>query len=253
MSGIHFIADTHLSADTPALNMLLMQNMAEWLGKIDALYILGNFLEVWLGDDIRHHVSEELVATLQAFSTHTPVYMQHGSRDFLLGADFAQRAGVTLLPAVASLQAYGQNIVLLHGDALYPHSPEQADFRILSRTAPWQERIANTPVPERKQTLAQQIIQHAHQPSAATPINESLLMEVLASNASALQSQPTLVHAHNHCAFTGRFEHVWQGKTLQRWAMPAWQAEQGGYLQLSDQGEWSWHDWPVTRTNAAHH
>ena len=63
MSGIHFIADTHLSADTPALNMLLMQNMAEWMGKIDALYILGNFFEVWLGDDIRHHVAEELVAT----------------------------------------------------------------------------------------------------------------------------------------------------------------------------------------------
>ena len=52
MSGIHFIADTHLSANTPTLNMLLMQNMAEWLGKIDALYILGNFFEVWLGDDI---------------------------------------------------------------------------------------------------------------------------------------------------------------------------------------------------------
>ena len=141
MSGIHFIADTHLSADTPALNMLLMQNMAEWMGKIDALYILGNFFEVWLGDDIRHHVAEDLVATLQAFATRTPVYLQHGSRDFLLGADFAQRAGVTFLPEVASLQAYGQNIVLLHGDALYPHNQEQADFRTLSRTPAWQERV----------------------------------------------------------------------------------------------------------------
>ena len=251
MSGIHFIADTHLSADTPALNMLLMQNMAEWLGKIDALYILGNFFEVWLGDDILHHVSEELVATLQAFSSRTPVYLQHGSRDFLLGADCAQRAGVTLLPAVATLQAYGQNVLLLHGDELYPHSADESNFRGLSRTAAWQTHISQTPVPERKQTLGQHILQHTHQPSAATPISVSLLMEVLASNASALQSKPTIVHAHNHYAFTGRFEHVWQGKTLQRWAMPAWQAERGGYLQLSDQGEWSWHDWPVSRTATA--
>ena len=205
MSGIHFIADTHLSADTPALNMLLMQNMAEWLGKIDALYILGNFFEVWLGDDIRHHVSEELVATLQAFSTHTPVYMQHGSRDFLLGADFAQRAGVTLLPAVASLQAYGQSVLLLHGDELYPHSADESDFRALSRTAAWQTHISQTPVPERKQTLAQQIIQHAHPPIAATPISESLLMEVLKEKENALQYKPTIVHAHNPAAFTGRF------------------------------------------------
>ena len=246
MSGIHFIADTHLGADTPALNMLLMQNLAEWLGKIDALYILGNFFEVWLGDDIRHHVSEELVATLQAFSNHTPVYLQQGSRDFLLGADFAQRAGVTLLPAVATLQAYGQSMLLLHGDALYPHSADESDFRTLSRTTAWQAHISQTPVSERKQTLGQHILQHAHQPNAATPINESLLMEVLVSYASALQSKPTIVHAHNPDAFTGRFEHLWQGKTLQRWAMPAWKAAQGGYLQLSDQGQWSWHDWYVT-------
>ena len=246
MSGIHFIADTHLGADTPALNMLLMQNLAKWLGKIDALYILGNFFEVWLGDDIRHHVSEELVATLQAFSSHTPVYLQQGSRDFLLGADFAQRAGVTLLPAVAPLQAYGQSVLLLHGDALYPHSADESDFRTLSRTTAWQTHISQTPVPERKQTLGQHILQHAHQPNATTPINESLLMEVLVSYASALQSNPTIVHAHNPDAFAGRFEHLWQGKTLQRWAMPAWKAAQGGYLQLSDQGQWSWHDWYVS-------
>ena len=240
MSSIHFIADTHLGADTPALNMLLMQNMAEWLGKIDALYILGNFFEVWLGDDIRHHVAEELVATLQAFSTRTPVYVQHGSRDFLLGANFAQRAGVTLLPEVASVQAYGQNIVLLHGDALYPHSPEQADFRALSRTPAWQERVANTPVPERKQTLAQHIWQHAHQPDATQPIAAARLEALLEAHARPLQTQPCIVHAHNPVAFTGRFEHTWQGQSLQRWALPAWQENQGGYLQLTDQGQWLW-------------
>ena len=137
-------------------------------------------------------------------------------------------------------------MLLLHGDALYPHSADESNFRTLSRTTAWQAHISQTPVPERKQTLGQHILQRAHQPNAATPINESLLMEVLASNASALQFKPTLVHAHNHDAFTGRFEHFWQGKTLQRWAMPAWQAERGGYLQLSDQGQWSWHDWYVT-------
>ena len=41
-------------------------------------------------------------------------------------------------------------------------------------------------------------------------------------------------------AFTGRFEHSWQGQTLQRWALPAWQQNQGGYLQLTDQGQWLW-------------
>ena len=240
MSSIHFIADTHLSAETPALNMLLMQNMAEWMGKIEALYILGNFFEVWLGDDIRHHVAEELVATLQAFATRTPVYMQHGSRDFLLGADFAQRAGVTFLPEVTRLQAYGQNIVLLHGDALYPHSQEQENFRTLSRTPAWQERVAHTPVPERKQTLAQHIIQHAHQPDATQPIAEARLEALLDTHAKPSSTPLMLIHAHNPEGLTGRFEHTWQGQTLERWALPAWQPHQGGYLQLTDQGQCVW-------------
>ena len=252
MSSIHFIADTHLSAETPALNMLLMQNMAEWMGKIEALYILGNFFEVWLGDDIRHHVTEELVATLQAFSTRTPVYMQHGSRDFLLGADFAQRAGVTFLPDVATLQACGQNIVLLHGDALYPHSQAQADFRTLSRTTDWQAHIANTPVPERKQTLAQHIIQHAHQPDAMQTVADARLEAVLAAHTQPSPAPLVMIHAHNPTGFTGRFEHTWQGTTLHRWAMPAWQPQQGGYLQLTDQGQCVWQPLSVKMASAYH-
>ena len=252
MSDIHFIADTHLSAETPALNMLLMQNMAEWMGKIEALYILGNFFEVWLGDDIRHHVTEELVATLQAFSTRTPVYMQHGSRDFLLGADFAQRAGVTFLPDVATLQACGQNIVLLHGDALYPHSQAQADFRTLSRTTDWQAHIANTPVPERKQTLAQHIIQHAHQPDAMQTVADARLEAVLAAHTQPSPAPLVMIHAHNPTGFTGRFEHTWQGTTLHRWAMPAWQPQQGGYLQLTDQGQCVWQPLSVKMASAYH-
>ena len=252
MSSIHFIADTHLSAETPALNMLLMQNMAEWMGKIEALYILGNFFELWLGDDIRHHVTEELVATLQAFSTRTPVYMQHGSRDFLLGADFAQRAGVTFLPDVATLQACGQNIVLLHGDALYPHSQAQADFRTLSRTTDWQAHIANTPVPERKQTLAQHIIQHAHQPDAMQTVADARLEAVLAAHTQPSPAPLVMIHAHNPTGFTGRFEHTWQGTTLHRWAMPAWQPQQGGYLQLTDQGQCVWQPLSV-KISATYH
>ena len=246
MSGIHVLADTHLSADTPALNILLMQHLSEWMGKLDALYVLGNFFDVWLGDDIRHHVNEELTATLQAFSQHTPIYMQHGSHDFLLGEDFAARAGVTLLPEIATVTAYNQQLILLHGDVLYPHSEAEHAFRQRSRSAAWQAQQYQTPVPERKQTLAQQIWQQAHQPQAQQAIDESRLLALLDQHGSShlyIRELPiTVVHGHNPPAFTGRFEHVWQGMQVQRIALPRWQGFDGGYWHFTDQGQGQWQD-----------
>ena len=240
MSGIHILADTHLSADTPALNILLMQHLSEWMGKLDALYVLGNFFDVWLGDDIRHHVSEELTATLKAFSQHTAVYMQHGSHDFLLGADFAARAGVTLLPEIATVAVYGQQLVLLHGDVLYPHSEAEQAFRQLSRSATWQAQQYQTPVPERKQHLAQHIWQHAHQPHEQQAIDEPRLLALLDQHGSSHGLPITVVHGHNPQAFTGRFEQVWRGQSIQRFALPRWQGHQGGYWHFTDQGQGQW-------------
>ena len=148
--SIHFIADLHLGEHTPARNMLLMKTLVQWVGNIEALYVLGGFFAAWLGDDDRHHVNEELSATLKAFAATTPIYMQHGSGDFLLGQAFAERTGVVLLPEVAVLQAHGQTALLLHGDSLHTDNTAYVALRQQNRSPEWQTSFLNQSVPERR-------------------------------------------------------------------------------------------------------
>ncbi|OSI12462.1 hypothetical protein BV914_12025, partial [Neisseria dumasiana] len=80
-----FIADLHLSDDTPELNRLFLQALESWRGKTGALYILGDWFEVWRGDDILSETARQTAAALKAFSQTAPVYFICGNRDFLLG------------------------------------------------------------------------------------------------------------------------------------------------------------------------
>lgn len=94
-----FIADLHLSDSTPELNRLFIQALDDWQGRVDALYILGDLFEAWLGDDAADGAALAAAARLKAFSAETPVYFICGNRDFLVGRRYAERAGFTICPS----------------------------------------------------------------------------------------------------------------------------------------------------------
>ena len=165
MNQTHFIADLHLCEDTPKLNMLFLKYLADWVGRLDALYILGDLFDAWVGDDDHHHATEEIIAALRAFAQQTPVFVQHGNRDFLLGAEFARRAGVTLLDEVHSLHVYDRSFVLVHGDSLCTDDTVYQQFRSQSRHPAWQAAILAKPLAERR-LLAAQIRQVSEQGKA---------------------------------------------------------------------------------------
>jgi UDP-2,3-diacylglucosamine hydrolase len=88
----HFISDLHLSEDTPALCQLFVDTLQQWQGQIDSLFILGDLFEYWVGDDDDSAFLQDMLAAMQQFSRHTPLYVMRGNRDFLLGGLFpAQR------------------------------------------------------------------------------------------------------------------------------------------------------------------
>ena len=103
-----FISDLHLSADVPQLNALFFQSLQDWRGKIDALYILGDFFDVWVGDDDDGPFIQSINAALADFAQATPVFVQHGNRDFLLGEKFAAESGIRLLPEQFVAELYGK-------------------------------------------------------------------------------------------------------------------------------------------------
>ncbi|MCH1928971.1 UDP-2,3-diacylglucosamine diphosphatase [Shewanella sp. A25] len=113
-----FIGDLHLSADRLDITEAFTHFLETELDDADALYILGDLFEVWVGDDLAAPFALELARKLKQVSQKLPVYFIHGNRDFMLGKHFAKAAGMQMLPEVSCLNLYGIETVILHGDSL---------------------------------------------------------------------------------------------------------------------------------------
>lgn len=114
-----FISDLHLEAQRPDITRAFLRFLNEQASQADALYILGDFFEVWLGDDNPDPLADQVSAALLELSRKgTAIYLMHGNRDFLIGRDFCRRSGVTLLNDPTVIDIHGEPVLLMHGDSL---------------------------------------------------------------------------------------------------------------------------------------
>ncbi|PJI98363.1 UDP-2,3-diacylglucosamine hydrolase [Acidovorax sp. 69] len=148
---VDFISDLHLQASEPT-------TVAAWQHYLqttpaDALFILGDLFEVWVGDDaILETGSFEAqgCAALRATSRRIPVYFMHGNRDFLAGPAFLAHCGITGLADPTVLVFGGQRFVLSHGDLLCLDDVDYQRFRVQARSTEWQERFLAQPLATRR-------------------------------------------------------------------------------------------------------
>ena len=119
MKPILFISDLHLSPERPDIIELFIHFMDTQASKVDELYILGDLVEYWLGDDDKAMGLEAVFTKMkQAADNGLNIYLMHGNRDFLMGEALAARSGCTLIndPYIANLNA--TPALLMHGDTL---------------------------------------------------------------------------------------------------------------------------------------
>ena len=151
-----FISDLHLDPERPAITELFGRFVDEEARGADALYILGDLFEAWVGDDDPSDAGAFVAAKLHALSeAGVPVYVVRGNRDFLLGADYARRAGVTLLPDPAVVVLYGTPTLVLHGDLLCTDDTAYQHFRAQTRDPRWQAQFLSQPLAARLAFAAQ--------------------------------------------------------------------------------------------------
>ncbi|NLR75066.1 UDP-2,3-diacylglucosamine diphosphatase [Leeia aquatica] len=227
MSKLYFIADLHLSTDT----VQEYHRFADWLPSLqsgDRLYILGDFLEVWVGDD---DLDDPFARQLTALLHHTAargvsLFLQHGNRDFLLGERFAQAAGLTLLPDPCYLP--GEQLLLSHGDQLCLDDHDYQRFRAEVRQPQWQQAFLARPLSERKafarQLREQSEAQKRSKPLPIMDVADSAVQDWLARWPDAI-----LIHGHTHRAAQHRY--TTPSGARQRWVLPDWHAERWGFLQ----------------------
>ncbi len=127
-----FISDLHLDEAYPEIAAIFLKFLEKEAPKADALYILGDFFEVWLGDDNRTPFNQKITSKLHELSQKgLSIYLMRGNRDFLLGSTFAREAGLKLLDDPTQITLYDQPILLLHGDTLCALDRQYQYYRYL--------------------------------------------------------------------------------------------------------------------------
>jgi UDP-2,3-diacylglucosamine hydrolase len=192
-----FISDLHLDASRPRVIQLFAQFLQQHAGQIDALYILGDLFEAWIGDDAGA-AAAPVVGALRAFSQRgTPLFVMHGNRDFLLGSDFAHATNAALLPETHIIDLYGTRTLLMHGDTLCTDDTEYQNFRLMVRNPQWQQAFLAKPIAERI-ALAQQARSESRDKTKNTA---EYIMDAnpdAVVNAMCSHNVRHLIHGHTH-------------------------------------------------------
>lgn len=150
-----FISDLHLHESRPEVTRAFFAFLHS-LKEVEALYILGDFFDAWIGDDDDSPLNADVAAELRKLSLRgCLIFLMHGNRDFLLGEVFAAKAGATLLAESLVIDLYGQPTLLLHGDELCTGDRDYIAFRSQVRSAQWQAQILAQPLAARRLLAAQ--------------------------------------------------------------------------------------------------
>ncbi len=151
-----FISDLHLDPEHPEITRLFGDFIDGEARQAEALYILGDLFEAWVGDDDPSDTGAFVIDRLRGLcDAGVPVFFQHGNRDFLIGKAFARRAGVRLLPEHAVVPLYGEPVLLMHGDSLCTDDHDYQAFRTQTRHPDWQARFLAQPLAARLAFAAQ--------------------------------------------------------------------------------------------------
>jgi UDP-2,3-diacylglucosamine hydrolase len=194
-----FISDLHLTPERPKIAELFFDLLREEASRADALYILGDLFEYWIGDDAAETLGYgPVLQSIRALSdSGVPVYFMRGNRDFLVGSDFEAATGCRVLPDPTVIDLYGQRALLMHGDYLCTDDVEHQRFRATVDDPDWREDFLDKPVEARMQ-----MARDARARSRAH--KENVTMEIMDVNSAAVEQAfqahdvRLMIHGHTH-------------------------------------------------------
>ncbi|MDT0581162.1 MULTISPECIES: UDP-2,3-diacylglucosamine diphosphatase [Alteromonadaceae] len=222
----YFISDLHLSADRDDINACLFRFLETEAKQADALYILGDLFEVWIGDDNITEFSESIAEALRTLSKTVPIYFIHGNRDFAIREEYAEKAGMTILPEQDVINLYGRLALIMHGDELCTRDVAYQKFRKKSRSWWWPRLMLLLPLSMRKNIAEKgRETSKNNQKQLTADIMDVTQSEV--EDAMRNHEVDLLIHGHTHRPFVHHFKI--NGKPMQRIVLGDWY-DQGSIL-----------------------
>jgi UDP-2,3-diacylglucosamine hydrolase len=229
-----FVSDLHLAAERPHICETFFAFVRDTASRADALYILGDLFEYWVGDDdLDDPLNGAVARALGGLAAGgVPVFFMHGNRDFLIGGAFAARAGAQLISDPTAVDLYGTRTLLMHGDTLCTEDLDYQKFRATARDPKFQADFLAQPIAARRARVGQlrEINAQAKQAKTAeimdvTPVTvEETLREF---------GYPRLIHGHTHRP--ARHVLVVDDHACERWVLNDWYGR-GGYLRCDASG-----------------
>lgn len=192
-----FISDLHIDEARPQVLAGLSQLIETEATTVDALYILGDLVEVWVGDDDDGATANAVRHTLTEAARRCLTFVMRGNRDFLFGERFASETGVSLLPDPSVVDIDGQRVLLAHGDAYCTGDREYQRARTMFRSPEWQAGVLATSLEQRRELAATLRAKSI----AANENKAANIMDVTeAAVAAAMREADAqlLVHGHTH-------------------------------------------------------
>jgi len=228
-----FIADLHLSTEEPAITAGFLRLLEGEARTAEALYILGDLFEAWIGDDDPNPLHAAIAAAIRALvESGVPCYFIHGNRDFLIGKRFARQSGMTLLPAEKVLTLYGERVLIMHGDTLCTDDVGYQQFR-----AKVQQRWLQTLFLSLPLFIRQRIAAKMRAGSKASNQTKSdAIMDVNQQAVSEVMRQHHvrhLIHGHTHRPAIHDLQI--EGHPARRYVLGAWHQE-GSMIKASENG-----------------
>lgn len=229
-----FISDLHLCGQRPEITRLFLAFLKEEAAKAEALYILGDLFEYWIGDDCTQDAQFQpaVEGLRQLTASGVPTYFMHGNRDFLVGADFERASGCRLLHDPTVIDLHGRPTLLMHGDTLCTDDVEYQQFRVQVRNPDKIAAFLALSYPQRV-AIATQLREMSkysmsEKKAEIMDVNENAVRAAMREHGI-----DTLIHGHTHRPAVHTFDI--EGRQAQRIVLGDWY-DQGSVLRCDARG-----------------
>lgn len=231
--SVLFISDLHLEAERPDITRAFLHFLSTRARAAEALYILGDFFEAWIGDDGMDEFQHAIARALRELSdSGTRIYLMHGNRDFLIGKTFCREAGCTLLRDPSLIDLGGEKILLMHGDSLCTLDVAYMKLRRWLRNPLTLFILRNLPLTTRHK-LARKLRKESR---AQTRMKASEIVDVTPAEVEKIMRDKgvrILIHGHTHRPAVHELEI--DGRPARRIVLGDWD-RQGWALEADDRG-----------------
>lgn len=226
-----FVSDVHLDATAPDATAQFIDFLRTYAARAQALYILGDLFEVWVGDDDPDPEKEQIVSALRELATGgVACFALHGNRDFLLGARFSERSGCRIIPDPVIVELDGERVLVTHGDALCTDDRSYQELRSTVRQPGWQRRFLALPFEVRARLANEARAGSKAHIARVTPQIQDV-NRVSVETAFRTVGVRRIIHGHTHRPAV--HDSVLDGEPAQRIVLGAWY-EAGSYLEYQN-------------------